>query len=399
MKTIIFFGVTILFAICATKIGICQSIDGQQTPPISTHKIIDDISPFIDEDTAIVCYVNLLAVKDCYKLADITERLAKVESFHERVRYYFALMNQRMDKKFYTQLAESIVPLLECGITYTYIVLNMRDLKFGAYFVFPDVQENSYKAKCIEKFFDIKNDTKNDGKQEIWFAHKDDGKSQTLTVYKENSMIAVGAKSISILSIIYFTDRELALMILNPHMMNAICGYYNLPPVDRKNYIRKRFETFKPVINKKFQQGIEEVNDCDFVKSVFLFPDSVVAWEFMHLKKMNEPLNQITFDFLKTTREYVAFGIDTNQPKIKLTVQCKTPEYAIKFKKFIDDVCCNIVNNYCMYLSLNPTPNNNKAIDDQKPMSPSDWAEFIVSILPKPKASKLITVMDPSYKK
>jgi hypothetical protein len=384
MRTIFYFFevVIILFAICATKIGICQSTDGQQTPPISTHKIIDDISPFIDEDTAIVCYVNLLAVKDCYKLADIAERLAKVESFHERVRYYFALTGQIIGKNTIDKYSEQFSVLTANNVTHTYIILNMRDLKFGAYFVFTDVQENSNKAKCIDKFFNENadgNDVKN--KQSTW------------SVYEKNCMIVGGQNSVlARIATIYIEDEQLVQMLLIPQMCNAICGYYNLSLVDRKNYIRKRFETFKPVINKKFQQGIEEVNDCDFVKSIFLFPDSVVAWEFMHLKKMNVPLNQITFDFLKTTREYVAFGIDTNQPKIKLTVQCKTPEYAIKFKKFIDETWWNIVNNYFLFFFSKNIQSKHE--NDPEPMSPSNWADLFVSLLPKPDGNKLIIVVD-----
>ncbi|MDR2643086.1 MAG: hypothetical protein LBC74_09860, partial [Planctomycetaceae bacterium] len=301
MKKIFYFFVTItiFFVICATKFGNCQPTDAQQTLPISTQKIIDEISPFIDNDTAIVCYINLLAVKESYKLANIADGLSKVESFHERIRQNFTTISQRNDRKNSEKLWQELSSIIECGVTHTYIILNIRDLKFGAYFVLPDVQKNSDKAKCIEKYFEINNETKNDDKSQIKFVHQDDGKPQTLAVYKENYMIVVGAKSVSFFSMIYFVDRQLVLMLLEPQRMNAICGYYNLSLPERKEYINKRFENFKPSSNEKFQHGIKEVNDCNFIKAVFLFPDSVVAWEFMHLKKMDAPLNQITFDFLK----------------------------------------------------------------------------------------------------
>jgi hypothetical protein len=388
---------TIFFNICATKIGFCQSTNDQQTQSISAQKIVDEISLFIDDDTAIVCYVNLLAVKDGCKLVSIAERLAKVESFHERMRHNFTLLHQRINKKFFEQAAENLLPLIEHGVTHLYIILNMRDLKFGAYFVIPDVQENSDKAKCIEKFFEIKNETKKGGKQETWIPHKDDGKQQTLSVYEKNSMIIVGSGSTSFLSLVYYTDRKLTLMILTPQKMNAICGYYNLSPAERMKYVSERFKNFKPEVNKNFQQGIEELSDCSFIKSVFLFPNSVVAWEFMHLKKMDAPLNQTTFDFLKSTRDYVALGIDNNQPKIKLTVQCKSHEDAVKFKKFIDDTWRSIVNNYFTYHSLNPTQNNDNKNNEQKLITPSEWADFIVSLLPKTNGNKLTTVINSTY--
>jgi RHS repeat-associated protein len=387
MKTIYYFFVfaTIFFNICATKIGFCQSTNDQQTQSISAQKIVDEISLFIDDDTAIVCYVNLLAVKDGYKLVSIAERLAKVESFHERMRHNFTLLNQSINKKIFEQAAENLLPLIEHGVTHLYVILNMRDLKFGAYFVIPDVQENSDKAKCIEGFFNATTDDKNN-------------KSESLTwsVFEKNYMIVGGQNPVLTgIVIFYIEDEQMTQMLLMPQFSSATCRYYNLLPADRRKYINERFKNFKPSVNKKFQLGIEEVTDCNFIKAVFLFPDSVVAWEFMHLKKMDAPLNQTTFDFLKSTRDYVAFGIDNGQPKIKLTVQCKSPEDAVKFKKFIDDTWRSIINNYFVFFFSQNIQWRSE--NDPKPMSPSDLADFFVSLLPRPKGNKLVTVIDQNY--
>ena len=393
-KNFYLFGATIIFfVVCTIKIGICQSTSVDTIPSISTQKIVDEISPFIDEDTAIICYVNLIAMRNSHKFVDVAERLAKVESFHERVRYYFTTLRKIIEKKnaekFLKELLEECSTLIENNITHMYIILNMRDLKFGAYFVIPNVQKNSDKAKSIERFFSTKKDIDEhllvSNRQEIW------------SLYEKNYMIVGGQNSVlSEIAAIYFGEEQIIQMLLIPQLANATCGYNNLAPHDRKEYINKRFKNFKSSINKNFQRGIEDVNDCNFIKSVFLFPDSVVAWEFRYLKKMDAPFNQVTFDFLKTSRDYVALGVDTEQPKIKLTIQCNSHDDAIKFKKFIDDVWWSIVNNYFIFFFSHNIQWKDK--DSPKPMLPSDWADFIVSLLPNPRGNKLITVIDQNYK-
>jgi hypothetical protein len=80
-----------------------------------------------------------------------------------------------------------------------------------------------------------------------------------------------------------------------------------------------------------------------------------------------------------------------------LTVQCKSPEDAIKFKKLIDETWRNIVNNYFTFFFSKNIQWRDE--DDPKPMTPSEWADFIVSLLPQPEGNKLVTIIDQNYKK
>jgi hypothetical protein len=258
----------------------------------------------------------------------------------------------------------------------------MRDLKFGSYFIIPNVQENTVRAKNIERFFGIKNIANNKDKFETW------------VIYKKNYMIVGGLNSVlSYITEIYYGDEQIALRLVLPQMINTTCGFNNLSSLEKKNYIKKRFDNFKSSVNAKFYNGMNEVSNCDFIRTVFLFPDSVVSWEFMNLKKMDEPLNQTTFKFLSSVRDYAAIGIDTKQPQIKLTIQCQSKDDAIKLKKFIDEVCWNITNNYFEFMHKKYIQFQYKNDEDEIIM-PKEWADFIVSLLPKPKENKLVVIID-----
>jgi hypothetical protein len=393
MKTLFsFFEITIfLFLICATNNGNCQSTMDRQVQSLQTRQIVDEISSFIDDDTAIICYINLLAAKNYHQLVGDITRALQANITNKGI-LQFLKDQKKADNKDTSQLMEQFSPLVENNVTHLYFILNMRDLKFGSYFIIPEVQENTIKAKNIEKFFGVKTITNDKDKFETW------------AIYKKNYVIIGGFNSIlSYINSIYYFDERLVLRILVSQRINAICGFYNLSVMDRKKYINQRFDNLKPSVNKNFQRGMEEVNDCDFIRTVFLFPDSVVSWEFMHLKKMDEPLNLTTFEFLSSVRDYAALGIDTKQPKIKLTIQCKSNDDAIKFKKLIDEVIWNLINNYCKYSLAHPNKQSsncdkNDTTSKAKSISSSEWADFIVSLLPQFKDTKLITIIRQNYK-
>ncbi|MDR2641943.1 MAG: hypothetical protein LBC74_04040 [Planctomycetaceae bacterium] len=396
MKIIFKFFVTIIiiFVACVTNHGICQTTEIQTTQSTSTQKIVEEISPLIDADTAIVCYVNLDTFKEIQRLSKIIERLAEIEQFNENIRRYFKSMtniqnkNDNIPNKNSKANRIDFSILIEQDITRLYLILNMKDLKFGPYFVIPDVQENTHKATVIEKFFGIKNNNDDVFKHTPWI------------VYKKKCAIIGGSNPIlSYFQIIYYRPLEQFASMIKPEIENATCGFNNLNYIDAKKYINDRFDNFKAIDNIKFQRGVKKLDDCNMIKLIFLFPDAIASLELLRLKKMDEPFNQTTFEFLKNIRDYCAFGIDTNQPKVKLIIQCKSPKDAMQFKEFLDGVCKQVVKNYFAYDKTKTKKNSLIEPNASNQITPSEWENFLIHLLPKPKNNMLETVIESNYMK
>ncbi|MDR2641942.1 MAG: hypothetical protein LBC74_04035, partial [Planctomycetaceae bacterium] len=260
MKKIVYlhYSIIIFFVTCITNHGICQSPIIPKTQSITTQKIINEISPFIDDDTAIICYVNLLAFNEVHKFDKILDQLPDKETFNNNIRQYLEsiiksppIQNSKINQNIFSNLIEN-------DITHLYFILNMKDLKFGPYFIFPNVQENTSKSKAIENFFGIENNT--NGKLA----------STTWAVYQKNRMIIVGLHPIlDFMKLIYYCPFEqYATMILFPALENSICGFNNISSIDKKKYINSRFKNFKSNDNRSFQLGMREVDDCNMIKLI-----------------------------------------------------------------------------------------------------------------------------------
>jgi hypothetical protein len=360
-------------------------------PHLISRNIVNEISPFIDEDTALVCFVDLGAVKDYHRFAKIVRKISESSVIPKRLQQNLSFIESALEKSSNESATWlDLTPLIESNVTHLYIILNMRDTKFGPYFVIPNVKENSGTAKNIELFFGIKpiadNKADNKEKQNRW------------AVYQNDYMIIGGSNVVlfNIAMIYSYPIEQYVFDLVMAETENAICGFNNLSNNEQQKYIKERFKNFKACKNENFCNGIEELDDCNMFKSVFLFPDAIIAWELLHLKKMEPPLNQTHSDFLNTTRKFMSFGIDTKQPKIKLTVQCTSKDNAVKFKRFIDDVWRHIANNYVTYLNLQNAKSPSDK-DTPKPLIPDEWADAFVAFLPKQVGDKLILNIDKNF--
>jgi hypothetical protein len=349
--------------------------------------IVEEISPFIDDDTAIVCYVDLTAIQNVQRLIEIPDRLIEIDELPPFCRQYLSsVKNVMLAPKAVTGSLELLTPLLENKVTHLYIILNMKDMKFGPYFVIPGVNEYTTRARDIERFFGVLSQSayENSSKKSdnVW------------AVYCKNCMIVGGSNFIlSSINLIYNRPfEEYTTMMLFPQLESSFCGFYNLSFEDRKRNIKARFDNFNANKSVNFIRGLNELRDCNLIKSVFLFPDAIASWELVRLKKMESPFNETNFNFLQTSREFVAVGISTIQPKIKLVAQCPSKETAFELKQLIDGVWWNIFNNYCTYFEKKVPHYNN-----EKSATASEWADLLIDFLPRQINDRLVLEIDKNF--
>ncbi|MGL4942364.1 MAG: hypothetical protein ACRC46_04150 [Thermoguttaceae bacterium] len=348
---------------------------------ISPSIISQEIEPFIDNDTALICYVDICSLLEVSDFSSLAEELARPKELDRGLRNTLSLIKVAFDNmKTYSQGKDALESLLKNDITHIYIVLNMKDLKFGPYIVVPNVKESSDKSRAVKQFMGISET--NGQEANCW------------VVYSRDAMIIAGHPMLSMLHMCYHPLIDQTYLLFFPSYIKTLNGFYGLTAEQKKEYIHNRFETFLSVKSDDFQQAIASLEGANFVKAVFLFPDSVVAWELSHLKNMGDPVNGVSFDFLKKSRSYATFSIDTTEPQVQLVIKSK-PDKINQLKIIMDRVYEEIYDNYVEHIE-------SKSILEFELGTDGSWTKkqkiaLLLELLPKVDGDKLVLTINNDY--
>jgi hypothetical protein len=342
---------------------------------ITSEKIANEIAPFVDEDTALICYIDCEAMNNLHKLSVIFDEAtddrcnavgASVKQVLLAIKTTLQTLKSQPNKHPFT-------PLLDAGINRMYIVLNMKYLHVGAFYVIPLAGRDDKKISVIEKFFQIDN-KKN---SQTWITTKDD-------------FVIIGGNNM-ILSNINFCFEFLPSETISLTSMLTDSYRYKLDEKFQSEYRANMFKNFHSQKSEMLLTAIREIESCDAIKLIFLYTDSIVANEFLWTKKMKPPVNQTALQFLSTSRTYAVLGIDTNTACIQLTIQTSSVENANKTSQYILTIMQALISNYFELPSIHH-------LDYDRLMSDkNEWTKFIMLIMPRVEGNKLKTVIDQNF--
>ncbi len=363
---------------------------------LTSAEMAREIEPFIDDDTALVCYVNLQECKKLPNFAPLLGELLLPEELDIGIRESLSSGKQTLGRT--SVVVDKVTPLevlIEQGVTHYYTILNMKDIKFGPYLIFPDVKEDSSKARAIQQHFGRPEESVPETPEKWWI------------VYAHNAMIMVGHPILYRLQSYYHTwtenvsyISEQAHLMFVPAPLKTLNGFYGLTPEQKQLYLNKRFASFRPTQPKGLREAFSRFDDNDCVKMAFLFPDSVIAWELSHLKSMSDTVNDVSFDFLKRSRTYLTYTVNMNKPQIQLVCQ-STPEDVEKLKTLLDNVYAEILGNHLSYLeSMVPVEsrkNFNIGVDGS--WTKEQKIALLRKLMPRVEGDKLVLTINMDFAK
>jgi hypothetical protein len=328
---------------------------------LTPNEIVKEIAPFVDEDTVLVCYVNCAAMNNLHKLSTICSSVIKtddivglrVKNILKQMNDYWQSIEKKQQKGYFSELLES-------NIDHFYIIFNLKYLHLGAFYVVPSVNGDMNKIKIVKNFFDV----------------QDKKDALTWTLVKDNYLI-VGGKNIALSYMTgWFRSQE---------RMGTIYSFASLLTDDccqslgRISNVDYRKDIFKNYTSKNIpilKNALKELESSNAIKVIILNTGTSAANEFLWCKNMKAPINEITLDFICTSRKYIVFGVDTDFPSIKICIQTDSHEKSENFRHYLTTIIHASCNNY---FELPAVANNDY---EERIADKEEWTKFIMLFIP-----------------
>ncbi|MGL4942786.1 MAG: hypothetical protein ACRC46_06310 [Thermoguttaceae bacterium] len=366
------------YTICAALIialfchvSVSNANDKRQSP----QEIYDEISCFVDEDTAMVCRIDLKSLSDVQKLPSAINAFEKCHNFSIATKARLAQVSEALSNG-QQKVADFFSPLTKIGIKHLYIIVNMRDLNFGPYFVIPSANnEDDSELQAVRDFFEVTNENK----RSSW-------------ILKQDAYYIVGGNNNAVLLNIGFFYDLFIEVGWNLSFLSTVTNDCHL--ISDELFVAKlkeRFDTLCKQDSPALLSALEKLHGYNSVKAVFLHPDSAAAWELGYLKRMGSPFDQISLDFLCDSREYTIIGINTQEPRMVIEVKTTSPEMAKRWEEFQGVLLKKLIERYFDFLSddvVDESPN------EPPPMTDEDWIDLCLLFLPKANGDRLVFTFD-----